>query len=92
MSVNYGIRDEYAPRFGRQNLTIWSGSFYSTFEGWAVELPNHNGYMVELEYVGKIRVECEAPRTDENYERVDAAIVRGVRALEMLKGVVRVGA
>lgn len=69
------VRDEYSPRFGRQRLTLWSGAFASTFEGWATELPKHDGYMVQLDYFrGKVRVECEAPRTDENWLRVDKAI------------------
>lgn len=72
-----GVRDEYAPRFGRQQLTLWSGGFSSDFEGFAAELPDHNGYMLRLDYVPghpKIRVECPSPRTDANYEQVDAAL------------------
>lgn len=68
------IRDEHAPKFGRQDLTLWSGSFASTFEGSARELPRHDGFMVAVEYGPKVRVECAAPRTDANYEQVDAAI------------------
>lgn len=67
------VRDEYAPRFGRQRLTLWSGAFASYFEGWAIELPKHDGYMVTIGN-HKIRVSCESPRTDENYARVDDAI------------------
>lgn len=78
----YGVRDEYARKFGRQLLTLWSGSFSSMFEGQALELPNHDGYMVTLDYGrGKTRVACEAPRTDENYLRVDAAISSAVTEL-----------
>lgn len=73
--MRYSIRDEYAPKFGRQRLTVWSGGFASTFEGWADELPKHNGYMVRLEYADKpVRVTCPSPRTDTNYLEVDAAI------------------
>jgi hypothetical protein len=68
------VRDEYAPQFGRQVLTLWSGGFCSDYEGRAVELPNHDGFMVTLEYETPIRVACESPRTAENYERVDDAI------------------
>lgn len=77
-----GVRDEYAPMFGRQNLTLWSGSFYSVFEGEARELPNHNGFMVSIEYGPTIRVECPAPRTDENFEQVDAAIRDAIEQAE----------
>jgi hypothetical protein len=78
----YGIRDEYTPTFGRQNLTLWSGPFSSTFEGTARELPNHNGFMVALTYGSKVRVECDAPRTSDNYQEVDAAICDAVMKAE----------
>lgn len=81
--TSYFVRDEYAPKFGRQRLTLWSGGFASTFEGWATELPNHDGYMVELDYFrGKVRVECESPRTDENWLRVDAALEAAAQSLD----------
>lgn len=72
-----GVRDEYAPKFGRQILTLWSGAFASDFDGTAVELPKHNGFMVTVDHLTwshKFRVSCESPRNDENFERVDAAI------------------
>lgn len=82
--TTYSIRDEYAPTFGRQTLTLWSGAFASTFEGWATELPNHDGYMVRLDYFrGKTRVACESPRTDANWMRVDAAINAALAATEV---------
>jgi len=68
------IRDEYRPRFGRQELTLWSGSFASEYEGTALELPGHDGYMVTTWTGAKVRVRCESPRTDANYDRVDAAL------------------
>ena len=71
----YSIRDEYKPKFGRQVLTLWSGGFASDYEGEAVELPKHDGFMVRLEYGDNpIRVSCPSPRTDDNYRAVDAAI------------------
>lgn len=84
MSRRIGVRDEYAPTFGRQNLTLWSGGFSSDFEGWAHELPNHNGFMVTLDHMlwsEKVRVECPSPRTDDNYEEVDEAINKAVASL-----------
>ena len=80
---HYAIRDEYAPTFGRENLTLWSGAYASTPEGWAHELPGHNGYMVTLDYSrGTFRVECESPRTDDNYMRVDDALNAALPALK----------
>ena len=67
------IRNEYSPLFGRERLTLWSGPFCSQFEGSAIELPGHNGYMVEADG-RRCRVECESPRTEENFRRVDEAI------------------
>lgn len=74
------VRDEYAPRFGRQVLTLWSGAYASDYEGSAWELPRHDGFMVALDAYGdrRVRVECEAPRTDDNFLRVDAAISEAV--------------
>ena len=72
-----GVRDEYAPQFGRQRLTIWSGPFASNYEGSATELPRHDGYMLTISHFlwsHKVRVLCESPRTDENWMRVDDAI------------------
>jgi hypothetical protein len=69
-----GIRDEYAPKFGRQTLTLWEGGFMSSFVGWAHELPKHNGFMVTLANGQKIRVDCPAPRNDANFQQVDESI------------------
>lgn len=80
-----GVRDEYAPRFGRQLLTLWSGGFSSDYEGEAMELPNHDGYMVRLAFGGKLRVECESPRTEENYQRVDRALAGAIEAYEQAR-------
>ncbi len=74
----YLVRDEYTPRFGRQYLTLWSGMFAEQYEGSALELPGHNGYMITLgEYVDdqlKIKVSCSSPRTDQNFHEVDQEI------------------
>jgi hypothetical protein len=67
------VRDEYAPQFGRQLLTLWSGSFADCYLGSALELPQRNGYMVTMGG-RKLRILCESPRTDENYQSVDAAL------------------
>lgn len=74
------IRNEYKPIFGRERLTLWSGQFCSDYEGSALQLPNRNGYMVQTFNGRKVRVECESPRTDENYLRVDEAINEALKA------------
>lgn len=79
-----GIRDEYAPTFGRQNLTLWDGGFLSDYVGSARELPRHDGFMVTLYSGATIRVSCPAPRTDTNFHEVDAAIAAAA-ALELRK-------
>lgn len=78
--MRYSIRDEYAPKFGRQRLTLWGGSFASDHYGDALELPKRDGYMVTLYDGRKVRVTCETPRTEENYLSVDAAISEAVTA------------
>jgi hypothetical protein len=74
--TRYGIIEDYEYNLThkRHRLTIWSGSFMSDRDGEAYSLPNGNGYMVSLEYGDKVRVECPAPRTSENYNEVDKAI------------------
>lgn len=68
------VRDEYSAPFGRQVLTLWSGSFADQYEGRVWELPRHDGYMVTLYGGRKVRVDTPSPRTDDNYQEVDAAI------------------
>lgn len=74
--TRFGIIEDYDynQTHKRHRMSIWSGSFASVREGEAFSLPNNDGYMVTLEHGGKVRVECPAPRTDENYIEVDAAI------------------
>ena len=78
--MGLSIRDEYDTRSGRQRLTLWSGSFCSDYEGEAVELPKHDGYMVDV-YGKKFRVHCASPRTEENYKEVDAAITNACKGI-----------
>lgn len=72
------VRSEYTSRFGREELTLWSGAFCDDYEGFAWELPRHDGYMVTMYDGRQIRVSCESPRTDDNYRAVDEAIRRTV--------------
>jgi hypothetical protein len=79
VATTYAIRDECSPKFGRQRLTLWSGSYCSDYEGEAIELPRHNGYMVNVG--GDLyRVHCPSPRTEENYETVDNVINETIAA------------
>lgn len=74
--THYGIIEDYDynQTHKRHRLSLWSGPFASIREGEAYSLPKGNGYMVALEYGGKVRVACPSPRTDENYSEVDEAI------------------
>jgi hypothetical protein len=77
----FSVRDEDDPTFGRQKLTLWSGPFASNYEGTAMELPGHDGYMVMLDYGrGGVRVTCPSPRTDANFIEVDEAINAALKA------------
>lgn len=74
--TRYGITEdyEYNATHKRKRIMLWSGAFMSIYEGEAFSLPNGNGFMVNLGYGDKVRVECPVERTDENYEEQDKAI------------------
>ena len=81
--TSYAIRDEHAPRFGRQSLTLWEGAFASSYAGEAVELPGHDGFMVNMRYGPQLRVTCPAPRTEANFLEVDSALNAAIAAAEV---------
>lgn len=73
----YGVATDYewSATHKRQRITVWSGSFYSTYEAEGLSLPNGAGFMLSIYDDGeKVRVSCPSPRTDDNYREVDAAI------------------
>ena len=72
----YGVRSEYEynATHKRDCITVWSGPFYPDYEATGLALPGNAGYMLTLYFGGKVRVECPCPRTDENYQEVDAAV------------------
>lgn len=70
----YGIRDEYEPVRGLQVLTLWSGSFFSTYEGRATALPGGGGFSVVTYNDDKVRISCPSPRDADNFRAVDKAI------------------
>lgn len=74
--TRYGITEdyEYNATHKRKRIMLWSGAFMSIYEGEAFSLPNGNGFMVNLGYGDKVRVECPVERTDENYQEQDKAI------------------
>lgn len=72
--TNYGIRTEENTLFGRQQITVWSAPFMSTLEAWGTALPRRDGFMLTTYNGDKVRASCPAPRTEENYKEVDAAI------------------
>ena len=65
---------EYNATHKRDCITVWSGAFCSDFEASGLALPGNAGYMLNLYYGGKVRVECPCPRTELNYLEVDAAV------------------
>ena len=71
---SFGVRTEYEDPRTRHCITVWSGPFYHTFEAEGLSLPKNAGYMLTTYNGGKVRVACPAPRDDENYQEVDAAI------------------
>ena len=76
MTIRYGIATDYdySAEHKRQRLVVWTGPFYSSYEGEAYSLPNNDGFMVTTYNEHKIRVTCPAPRDQDNYQQVDDAI------------------
>jgi len=87
MSTHCGIAIDYEHKhFGREILNVWSGAFFSVWEGEAIQLPRADGYMVRTCNGDRVRVTCETPRTNENYQRVDAAISAALNAHDEARG------
>ena len=63
---------EYSATHKRQRLTVWSGSFMSTFEGDALSLKD--GFMITTYNGDKVRVTCPPVRNETTYGEVDDAI------------------
>jgi hypothetical protein len=87
--TSYGVRTEYDRNEGRKrdHLTVWSGPWYSVYEAAGVSLPRGDGYMLTTYNGKKVRVTCPTPRTDENYQQIDAAVSAALNAdrLEYLR-------
>ena len=64
---------EYNKTHKRDRITVWSGQFCDTWEASGFSLPN-GGYMLTTFNGDKIKVECPNPRTEANYQEVDAAV------------------
>lgn len=71
---------EYTVTHKRERITVWSGSFASTFEADGFSLPSGKGYTLTTYNDDKVRVTCPSPRTDENYRDVDAAVSAALTA------------
>lgn len=92
--TSYGVATDYdyTATHKRERLSIWSGPFFSVYEGEAFTLPKRDGYMVTTYNGDRIRVTCPAPRTDENYQQVDDAIAAALTAYEQQRGTVTLAA
>lgn len=74
----FGVRTEETNSTKRETITVWSGSFMSTFEaeGYAnngaktYSLTTYNGDAIPA----KLPNGVTAPRTSENYREIDQAI------------------
>lgn len=74
----FGTRTEETKSTKRETITVWSGSFMSTFEaeGYAnhgaktYSLTTYNGDAVPA----RLPEGVTAPRTNENFHQIDAAI------------------
>lgn len=77
----YKVRPEHD---SEDALTVWSGKFSSTFEGFAVPMDDRTGYVVSLTY-GGARVEVSTPLLGEdNHREVEANFNNAIdRAIDM---------
>lgn len=79
MSTRYGVMTDYEYEGKRTHLTIWSGPFYSQYEGEAYSRPK--GWTIKLDYIDEpIRVDGPNTRNETNYEKVDALISEAIKA------------
>lgn len=86
----YGVMTDYEWTGKRARLTVWSGSFMSTFEAEGIELPKGDGYMLTTYNDGdKVRVTCPTPRNESNYQEVDLAINKAMKKYEKNRGSVQ---
>ena len=83
----YGVTTdyEYSATHKRHRLEVWSGPFFSVWEGTAYSLPS-GGYMVTTYNGDKVRVACPSPRDADNYSDVDAAINEALNAHHAARG------
>ena len=74
--AHFGVATDYDYKSShkRDRIVVWSGPFMENYEAEGLSLPKDNGYMLTTYNGDKVRVECESPRTDLNYEEVDFAV------------------
>jgi hypothetical protein len=72
--VRYGVTTDYdySAERKRQYLDVWSGPWMHDHEGRAVSRPR--GFAITTNNGAKVYIDCPSPRTDDNYQQVDAAI------------------
>lgn len=80
----YGVIDRPSETGTGDWLTVWSGSFMSSFEGQGIARPGAKQITITLDWVGKAIVKLPEgvtfPRTEKNYEVIDAAINEQINA------------
>ncbi|UJD20819.1 hypothetical protein SEA_ALUMINUMJESUS_84 [Microbacterium phage AluminumJesus] len=82
--MRYGVTTQPSERGIGEWLTLWSGAFSSDFEGQGIARPGAKQITLSIEWQGQVVVKLPKgvtfPRTDENYESIDAAINEQVNA------------
>ena len=76
----YGVATnyDYIATHKRDSITVWSGQFRDRWEGAGFALPGNTGYMLTMYDGKKLRVRCPCPRTEANYQDVDAAVCAAI--------------
>lgn len=93
--TRYGVTTDYEYNATRklQSLTIWSGTFYDTWEAQGYARPGAGRLTLSTYNEDKVVVTLPDgvtfPRTAENYEAIDEAIGAALNAYEQERGSVQ---
>lgn len=92
-SREYGVTTDYdySAEHKRQRIEVWTGPWFHSFEAEGYSLPS-GGFMLITYNGDKVRVPCDSPRTESNYEDVDKAIDYALKGYHILRGDIVVGA
>lgn len=80
---------EYSATHKTDRITVWSGTFASTFKAEGVSRPRNaarSGYTLTTYNGDRVSVDCPTPRNEANYQAVDRLVSRALNAHYRLIG------